>query len=383
MDMLQTIPTETARMLYLAAPFLLLGLAMAGLVHVLMPSAWIERWMGKPGLKGAALAAGLGVPLPVCSCGVVPLAVEMRRKKASDPASMAFLITTPESGADSVLFTWGLMGPVMAIARPVSAFVTAMIGAVLAILRLPANRELPRAEAEEVSCCGGCGSSPDEPSDEASDEAETQGLTRPGIWRRTVRPALSYGFGELFDDLAFWLVLGLVFGGVLTALLPGDLSTLGLGSGFLPMLVMLVVGIPLYMCASASTPVAAALMAKGLSPGAALVFLLAGPATNAAALVVLTRTFGRQFIQIYLISVSAGALICGLALDAVITFFGLSLILPIAHAHDHGLSPIGIIASILLTILLIRAAQRGAFASGWRELMSSFRPGKVTEHGAH
>lgn len=379
MDILQTIPMETARMLYLAAPFLLLGLAMAGLVHVLMPSTWIERWMGKPGIKGAAMAAGLGVPLPVCSCGVVPLAVEMRRKKASDPASMAFLITTPESGADSVLFTWGLMGPVMAIARPVSAFVTAMIGAVMAILRLPADREIPSAETEVASCCGGCGSS----GDSAPSEAEAGAPEKKGLWNRSIRPAMGYGFGELFDDIAFWLVIGLIFGGVLTAILPGDLSTLGLGSGFLPMLVMLAVGIPLYMCASASTPVAAALMAKGLSPGAALVFLLAGPATNAASLVVLTRTFGRKFIQIYLFSVAAGALISGIALDALLAWLGWSLVLPITHAHDHGLSPVGLAASAVLVILLIRSARRGAFATGWRELMGSFRPTKSAEHGAH
>ena len=379
MDILQTIPIETARMLYLAAPFLLLGLAMAGLVHVLMPSAWIERWMGKPGMKGAAMAAGLGVPLPVCSCGVVPLVVEMRRKKASDPASMAFLITTPESGADSILFTWGLMGPVMAIARPISAFVTAMIGAAMAIFRLPADRQIPAAETEAASCCGGCGSH----TDSASEAEQLETPEKKGFWKRTIRPAMGYGFGELFDDISFWLVLGLIFAGVLTAILPSDLAVFGLGSGFLPMLVMLAVGIPLYMCASASTPIAATLMAKGLSPGAALVFLLAGPATNAAALVVLTRTFGRKFIQIYLVSVAAGALLCGIALDALVVWLGWNLVLPITHAHDHGLSPTGLAASVVLVILLILSARRGAFATGWRELMSSFQPGKAAEHGAH
>ena len=267
---------------------------------------------------------------------------------------MAFLITTPESGADSILFTWGLMGPVMAVARPVSAFVTAMIGAVLAISRLPPIPE-PVAEAPAPSCCGGCGSSAPEGGDATAVEPEKPR----GFWRRVVTPALGYGFGELFDDIAFWLVLGLGLGGVLTALLPSDLAALGLGSGWLPMIVMLVVGIPLYMCASASTPIAAALMAKGLSPGAALVFLLAGPATNAAALVVLTRTFGRRFIQIYLVSVGLGALVCGFALDALVGYLGWQLVMPMVHAHDHGLSPIGLAASALLIILLIQSARRG------------------------
>ena len=363
MDILTSIAVESARMLYLAAPFLLLGLAMAGFVHVLLPDEWIARWMGKPGLKGAAMAAAIGVPLPVCSCGVVPLAVEMRRKKASDPASMAFLITTPESGVDSILFTWGLMGPVMAVARPVAAFFTAMIGAVAALFGL---KEPVPVEVAPVSCCGGCGSSQ---APEASQEKEKPGAVA------TVRAALSYGFGELFDDIAFWLVLGLVLGGVLTAVLPADLAALGLGSGFWPMLVMLVLGIPLYMCASASTPVAAALMMKGLSPGAALVFLLAGPATNAASLVVLTRTFGRRFIQIYLFAVTVGALASGLLLDAAVKLLGLQPSLPMIHAHEHGPTPWGLAASAFLVLLLILAARRGALASGWKELVGNFRPG--------
>lgn len=365
MELLQTFAGETARLLYLAAPFLLLGLAMAGLAHILLPEKWVAEKMGRPGLKGAATAALVGVPLPVCSCGVVPLAVELRRKKAGDPAAMAFLITTPESGADSILFTWGLMGPVMAIARPVSAFITAMIGAVSALLWLPKRApEIP--EPAVKSCCSSAGPAPEAAS-------ETTPTAPQGIVHK-LRTAFSYGFGDLFDEIAFWLVLGLGLGGVLTAVLPSDLAALGLGQGFLPMLLMLAVGIPLYMCASASTPVAAALMAKGLSPGAALVFLLAGPATNAASLVVLTRTFGRRFIQIYLAAVAAGALVCGLLLDLLIGFLGVQLVLPMAHAHDHGWSAVGLASSVVLVALLIRAGFRGSLTAGWRELVRNLRP---------
>ncbi|MEO1369322.1 MAG: permease, partial [Acidobacteriota bacterium] len=132
--------TEAVRMLYLAAPFLLLGLLMAGFIHVLMPTRWVERWLGRPGLSGVVKAAIIGVPLPICSCGVVPIAVELRHKKASDPASLSFLTTTPESGVDSILFTWALMGPVMAIVRPIAAFATALVTGVLAIAYLPLSR---------------------------------------------------------------------------------------------------------------------------------------------------------------------------------------------------------------------------------------------------
>ncbi|MEM8932694.1 MAG: SO_0444 family Cu/Zn efflux transporter [Acidobacteriota bacterium] len=389
-SLIATILIETVRLLYLAAPYLLLGLVMAGFVHVLLPSRVVERWLGRPGLGGAARAAAIGVPLPVCSCGVVPLAIEMRRKKASEPASLSFLVTTPESGVDSVLFTWGLMGPVMAIARPVAAFGTAMLGAVGATLFPTPADALPVDDDTEAASC--CATTEDPAPAEASccatdhdhdhehshghehghehhhDEAEA-----PSGALGTVRSAFGYGFGQLFDDIAFWLVLGVALGGVLTALVPSDLSALGLGDGFLPMLLMLAVGVPLYMCASASTPVAAALLAKGLSPGAALVFLLAGPATNAAALVVLARAFGKRFVGLYVGSVAIGALLAGLAFDAVLGLTGWTVTLPMLHDHGDHLGPIGVASFVLLVALLIRAGWRGAMADGWNELAGGFR----------
>ena len=154
MQLLLSILYEAVYMLYLAAPFLLLGLLMAGFLHVLMPGRFIERWMGRPGMSGVVWAGLIGVPLPVCSCGVVPIAVELKRKKASDAASLSFLTTTPESGVDSILFTWSLMGPVMAIVRPVAAFFTALIGGILAIAYLPVRGRTPRntPTADELEC---------------------------------------------------------------------------------------------------------------------------------------------------------------------------------------------------------------------------------------
>ncbi|MEM1203366.1 MAG: SO_0444 family Cu/Zn efflux transporter [Acidobacteriota bacterium] len=415
---LQQLATETVRMLYLAAPFLLLGLVMAGFIHVLLPSRWIERWMGSRGLGGATLAALVGVPLPVCSCGVVPIAIEMRRKKASDPASLSFLVTTPESGVDSILFTWALMGPVMAIARPIAAFFTALFGAVLAIAYLPPRIDDGAADLPEDTGCDhhshghhdhghhdhdhdghdhghdhshghhGHDHSHDLTYSKA-DEAlaalaagwrrlrrfgrRAEGEPSPDIWRKVVKPAFRYGFGELFDDIAFWLGAGLVLAGLLSVILPSDLADRGLGQGLVPMLVMLAVGIPLYMCASASTPIAAALLMKGLSPGAALVFLLAGPATNAASLVVLTRTFGRRFIQIYLLSVILASLICGLALDAFVVALGLEMAVPLVAAEEMTYGWVGIASFVLLVLLLLRAGLRGALRSGWNEAVDGFR----------
>lgn len=400
---METLPAailvETVRLLYLAAPYLLLGLVMAGFVHVLLPARVVERWLGRPGLGGAARAAAIGVPLPVCSCGVVPLAIEMRRKKASDPASLSFLVTTPESGVDSILFTWGLMGPVMAIARPIAAFATAMLGAAGALVFPTRGRDAGEASAAEVeaseietaaSCCSSPPLAASEPPvaesrvEEGASCCASTALEGPSAhhaaddetpsgWIAKTRTAFGYGFGRLFDDIAFWLVLGVFLGGVLTAFVPSDLSALGLGEGLWPMILMLLVGVPLYMCASASTPVAAALLAKGLSPGAALVFLLAGPATNAASLVVLTRVFGRRFVAIYVGSVALGALASGLLFDALLVGAGVGLALPALHEHTEHLEPFGIACFALLVGLIVRAAWRGALRSGWNELVGGFR----------
>ncbi len=396
----------------LAAPFLILGLGVAGFLHVLLPSSLIQRWMGRPGLSGVTLAALIGVPLPVCSCGVVPISVELKRKGASAPSSLSFLTTTPESSIDSIFFTYALMGPILAIARPIAAFFTAFIGGVMAIAYLPEDddavakpgslKEDSAAEssaAEDIDC--GChhdhghdhgdgdhehshgigyAQSPEAlaalrslwPRGWRRSASDDTAVPHRGLWRSVIRPALRYGFGELLDDLAFWLIFGVVLAGTLGALLPSDLGDRGLGSGLLPMLMMLAVGIPIYMCASASTPIAAALMAKGISPGAALVFLLAGPATNAATLVLLGRTFSRRFIEIYLASVVLGALIAGLALDALAGYFGWQVLAPLVEGESALGGGIEAFFAVLLSLLLIRSLWRGAWKQGMAELRQGF-----------
>ena len=201
-----------------------------------------------------------------------------------------------------------------------------------------------------------------------SEEAE-EAEDSPHLQRDLVRPALRYGFGELLDDLAFWLTIGVLLAGVLTALLPNDLDALGLGSGLLPMLVLLVVGIPLYMCASASTPIAAALLLKGVSPGAALVFLLAGPATNAATVLQLVATFGRRFVAIYVASVAIGAIAAGLLLDLLLGDIDVADDLRADVVEEPG--TVSVILALLLTALLDRSLWRGAWAAGIEELRAA------------
>ncbi len=327
---------ETWNVLLVAAPFLLLGLFAGGLLHVLLSRRLVERWMGQEGLLGVVVAALFGIPLPLCSCGVVPVAMALRRKGASRPATASFLITTPESGVDSIVLTYGMLGPVMALARPLASFVTAVVAGIAVIAWPDAARAAALPAASDPHPHG---------HDETADEAHVVGVA--GFWRALrvylaprrrgaedaapvgVRPfetvmadAFRYGFIDLLDDIVFWLVIGLGLAALISLAVPDDLAAWGLGGGLAPMLLMLLIGVPLYICASASTPVAAALIAKGMSPGAALVFLLAGPGTNAATIVLLTREFGPRFVRLYVASIAIGALACGLALDALLALTG-------------------------------------------------------------
>lgn len=386
----------TLEVFFLAAPFILFGLLLGGILHVMLSRERIQRWMGHAGLLGVSTAACFGIPLPLCSCSVVPVAMELRRKGASRPSVLSFMITTPESGVDSILVTWGLLGPLMAVARPLASFVTALVAGTIAIAAPDGDESGPRESAASED-------EHDHAHAEMIDsEADVIGPRR--LWhsllafrrerrmrlrppdspalppapvdavplRQIVRSVVQYAFVDLLDDLAFWLVVGLVAAGVISALVPDDLVARGFGSGIVPMLVMLAMGVPLYICASASTPVASALIAKGLSPGAGLVFLLAGPATNAASLVLLTRNFGASFVRIYLASVSLGALICGLALDWFLAATGWRIV-PVIAAEGMAGSNILLwfgfwLSFVLLFGLLVWRLWAGAWQQGWHDL---------------
>ena len=389
----------------MAAPWLLVGLMAAGLLHVLIRRETLARWLGRPGFVSVIRGALFGVPLPVCSCGVVPLAIAVRQKGASKPASLSFLITTPESGADSVAVTFGMLGPVMAVARPVASFVTAVATGAMAIAFGEGRSEqrasesglaaagvgetadptgccseqagsadapaVPSTEADGASCCATAGPAPRAASAAGSESSTVSPMDLP-LWRR-LPAALEYGFVRLLDGIAFWLVVGVVLTGVISAVLPDDLSTWGVGGGLLPMLAILVAAVPMYVCASASTPIAAVLIAKGLSPGAALVFLLAGPATNAASLLVLTKTFGARLVRIYLLGILLGSLACGVALDLLVGWTGWRVVSRMGADGMAMLGPIEWAAGAVLGLLLVWRLVRGAGAAGWREFRDGVR----------
>jgi uncharacterized membrane protein YraQ (UPF0718 family) len=240
--------------------------------------------------------------------------VSLRKQGASRGATTAFLISTPESGVDSISITYALLDPIMTVARPVVAFVTAVVAGLsenLFSYHKEAREIIPDLKCPVDGCCDGVNCDPEEHS-------------RHHSFFEKLRAGFGYAFKDLWNDIAVWFLFGLLLAGIITVLIPDDIFSRYLGPGLPAMLLMLAVGIPLYICATASTPIAAALILKGVSPGAALVFLLAGPATNLASLTVLVGTLGKRATVIYLSSIAVCSVIFGLVVDQIYGYWGLS-----------------------------------------------------------
>ena len=333
-DFLWQVVLEIASVFYESSIFILLGFTLAGILFEFVPIKLVARRLGKPGFKSIFWATALGAPLPLCSCGVLPTAAALRRKGASKPATASFIVSVPETGVDSIAVTYGLMGPVMAVYRPIVAVVTAT-AAGIACLFITRNEEdaIDEDDLLEIEHHGhdhddhhhhhhhGLDDEHDHPHGKRA-ARKTSGphskkSNRRIRWEGRLKRMTVYGFRTIVDEVAFWIVAGLIVTGLLMALLPEDFfsSSLGLDSGILPMLLMAVIGVPLYTCASMSTPIAAGLVATGLSPGAALVFLLAGPATSIASLTIVGKILGRWSMIAYLASIMVIAIAAGLLLD--------------------------------------------------------------------
>lgn len=294
--------------------YILLGLLVSGLLKVFLNPRMVAHHLGRGRFSSVFKAALIGVPIPLCSCGVLPAALSLKKQGANNGATTSFMISTPESGVDSIAITYALLDPIMTIARPLVAFFTATVAGLAENLfgyRNTMQAGKPELHCTVDGCCDGIDCPP-----------ETHRNHHP--FAHKVMAGFRYAFGEFWGDLAGWFFLGIVLAGLITALIPDDIFSRYLGSGFPAMLMMLAVGIPLYICATASTPIAAALILKGVSPGAALVFLLAGPATNIASLTVLVGVLGKRAAAIYLTAIAVCSVAFGLALDQVYAFSGLS-----------------------------------------------------------
>ena len=298
-------------MLHEMSPYLLLGFLIAGVLHAFVPTRVYSRYLSGTGWRSVVAAALFGIPLPLCSCGVLPTAVSLRRGGASRAASTSFLIATPQTGVDSIAATYSMMGLPFAILRPVAALVTAMLGGnvVGAIER--------KGNLEQEECDGSCA------------VAETLKAT---LWGRVVE-ALRYGFFEMVQNIGRWLVLGLVVATLITVLVPDDFFQTYARWPLLNMFVIVLIAVPMYICATGSIPIAAALMMKGLSPGCALVMLMAGPAANMASMLVISQSFGRKAMWAYLASIVTGAIGFGVLVDY---WPGLRKVFFNAMPHQHG-----------------------------------------------
>jgi uncharacterized protein len=314
MNMLTEIIMESWRLLQESSIYVLFGIFVAGLMRVFIRPESVNRHLGKRKVSSVLKAAALGVPIPLCSCGVLPAAVSLKRQGANNGATAAFLISTPESGVDSIALTYALLDPVMTAARPAAAFATAAVAGIAENVLDPEKEEKP---IEPDLACG---------VDHCCDGADCLPEVHKGhhTFIEKLKVGLGYALFEIWEDIAPWYLFGLFLAGMITTLIPSELMVKHLGGGLSAMLIMLAVGIPLYICASASTPIAAALILKGVSPGAALVFLLTGPATNVTSLTVLFGLLGKRATAIYLASIAVVSVAFGLVLDQVYAFFGIS-----------------------------------------------------------
>ncbi len=316
------------------APYLLFGFAIAGIISVFLSPARVERSLGGRSMWAVVKASCLGVPLPLCSCSVIPVAASLRRHGAGRGAVMAFLLSTPQTGVDSILVTYSLMGPVVALFRPLAAFITGLLGGFLTNLQPEPVAADGRMDVPAASCGNG------------TDAGGSAGATAPA-WRRAWRHAAV----QLPADIGGSMLVGILLAAGIVTFVPDRFLEGLAGGGPGVMLMMILIGIPLYVCATASVPIAAALVLKGVSPGAALVFLIAGPATNAATLSTLVRMLGRGAVAIYLLTVTVTAIAGGLVLDLLVSDLPIAAI---GHQHEDASSVFRSLSAAVLLVLLAR-----------------------------
>ena len=417
----------------LLAPMLLLGLFLSGVIHVFISREAILRWLKDDSLKSVAVSSAVGVPVPLCSCSVVPVVAEMRRKGASRSSCMSFLITAPETGADSILVTNAFFGFVAAVVRPVISFITAVVAGIFCIGLI---RNDPEETASDHSHDGhghdhdhDHGHDHDHDHDHGSHEplipetddcyvsfSRLKGLfvqwlknvaTMAGRWKslswvkpafyrdaveasaaekaspseddqaldfkKLVKHVFHYGFVEIADDILFALLVGVALGGVLFLVIPGDLMT-NEYARWVSYPVMVLVGVPLYICASASTPIAAALVAKGFSPGAALIFLMTGPATNTGTIAIIVSQFGARFATIYVAAVIAVTVALGILIDALLIATGFTIPVYLGPSESPTIQILQWGSGLILIALIVWRFRAGALRSGWEDLLLNIRP---------
>ncbi len=327
--------------------YLLFGLAFVGLLYIYFTKEIIVKYIGSNSIASIVKAALLGVPLPLCSCGVVPTTVFMSRNGASRGAVISFLVSTPQTGVDSILATYGMMGPVFAIFRPVSALLMGIIsGAMVQYLPLKYHKMQTVVDESSATTCS---------------DSDCCSIEKPKSQNKFIK-ALRYSFVEFLDDISPQFVLGLFIATLISYFIPTDyFAGTQFSSGILGMLLMIAIGIPMYICATASIPIAISLLLKGFSPGVAFVFLACGPATNAATLSILFKTLGKQVVGVYLLSLMLTSIAFDYLLDFIFSVFNinpLDNIVMSEHCHNEGMSIWEMLFGTIFLILLLMSLYR-------------------------
>ncbi len=324
------------KFLTLSAPYLLFGLFFAGLIHQYVSVDTIKKWFGGNKFTGVVKASLIGVPLPLCSCSVIPAAVTLKKNGASNGATSGFLIATPESGVDSILVTWGMMDPLMTIVRPIAAFASAFFAGILQIV-FKTDIDVPKEE-ETKSCCAStsCG----------SEKKKENKLLK----------AIKYAYVDLLEDIALWLTFGILVGALVDVFVPADIFSQF--DGFTARIAFILIGVPVYICASASTPIAASLILKGLSPGTALIMLMVGPATNISNLLVLQKYMGKKAVIINIIAISVTALAFSFGVDWLYQTLNLPLDFKITHEHEHSSMILNVLTGVFVLLLFVALMKR-------------------------
>ena len=321
------------------SPYILLGFLIAGLLHVFVNEATLTRHLSGSGWKPVLKAAAIGVPLPLCSCGVLPTAVSLRRQGASKAATTSFLIATPQTGVDSIAATYSLLGLAFALIRPIAALVGAVFGGM---------------------AVGKFGGSDSADNLQSAKSAESVTVT-PKPFHGKLLDSVRYGFGDMIDSMGKWLVIGLVVASLITVFVPDSVFVGFREYPLIAMIIVVMIAIPMYICATGSIPIAMSLMLKGLTPGVAFVLLMAGPAANFASILILNRTQGKRATMIYVLSVVITAIAFGLIIDCLLParWFVPRGLTADNCCHLH-LGVFETICSGLLVILLIISAVRTA-----------------------
>lgn len=334
---------EILHLIYEMAPFLLLGFFLAGLIHAFIPKSLYVKYLSASDWRSVVCATLFGIPIPLCSCGVIPTAMSLRKKGASRGATVSFLIATPQTGIDALMATYSLMGLPFAIMRFVSALATALFGGIM--VNTFASKQADEETHEEELHCECC-----------CHHHHHESHCHPTLLTK-LKEALRFGFVEMVQDIGKWLVVGLLIAGVITLYVPDNFFTIFQGNTLVSSLSVILLILPMYLCATSGIPIAVALMLKGLSPGAALVLLMVGPACNMASLIITGKVLGKRALLVYIASIIVSALLFAHTIDHLLPHEWFANVTNSAHhEHHHHSDLLGVLSAVAMMGLLINAA---------------------------